>query len=399
MSKKTIRDIPLEGRKLLMRVDFNVPISDIGEISNDRRIRASLSTIRMAVDAGAAVILMSHLGRPSGDPERDRRFALDGVAVRLAELLGRPVPKADQVIGPDVARMAGSLNPGDLLLLENLRFHPGEKSGDEQFAAELAALAELYVNDALGTCHRKDASMVAVPKRFPAGCRVAGLLLERELEVLDQLRGAPAEPMVAVLGGAKISDKITLIESLLPKLSRLLIGGAMSYTFLRAAGMEVGRSLVETDRLDVARHLADLAGNKLCLPTDHRIAMASDRSAPTQVITGPFPPDWVGVDIGPDTIARYQREIDGAKTVVWNGPVGKFEIEPFSDGSRAIAEAMARSSAVTVVGGGETAELLEQYDLADRMTHVSTGGGAFLAYLGGEQFESLAVLDDSDGSG
>ena len=394
MAKKTIRDVPLQGRKVLIRADFNVPLTDKGEISNDRRIRFTIPTIRTALDAGAAVILMSHLGRPSGDPKKDAKFQMDRVAARLADLLKQPVRKADQVVGPDVSRVARTLKPGEVFVIENLRFDSREKNNDDGLAFELASLADVYVNDAFGTCHNMDASMVAVPKRFPPGNRVVGLLVERELQVLDGLLDSPKQPMIALLGGAKVFDKIKLIESLIPRVERLLIGGAMAYTFMSSAGRNVGQSRVEKDSLDMARRLAEIAGSKLALPSDHLVAEKPEPSARTQVITGDFPPAWFGMDIGPATIAAYSSVIAGAGTVVWNGPVGKFEDEPFSRGTRAIAEAMARSPAVTVVGGGETAEAVEEFGLQDRMTHVSTGGGAFLAYLGGEKFESLEALDD-----
>lgn len=394
MAKKTIRDVPLEGRKVLIRADFNVPLSEKGEISNDRRIRFTIPTIRAALDAGAAVILMSHLGRPSGDPKKDAKFQMDRVAARLADLLKQPVRKADQVVGPDVSRVAKSLKAAEVFVLENLRFDPREKNNDDGLASELASLADVYVNDAFGTCHNLDASMVAVPKNFSPGNRVVGLLVERELQVLDGLLASPKLPMVAVLGGAKVKEKIKFIENLVPRVERLLIGGAMAYTFMKAAGRNVGRSKVDKEGLEIAPRLAELAGGKLQLPTDHLIADKPEASAQTRVVSGDFPPDWFGVDIGPATIAAFESAIAKAATIVWNGPVGKYEDEPFSRGTRAVAMALARSSAVTVVGGGETAEAVEELDLQGRMTHVSTGGGAFLAYLGGERFESLEALDD-----
>ena len=286
MGKKTIHDIPLQGRKVLLRADFNVPLTDVGRISNDRRIRATVPTIRAALDAGAAVILMSHLGRPTGDPAKDKKLQMDCVAARLADLLNRPVRKADQVVGPHVTRIARSLRPGDVLVLENLRFHPGEKNGDASFAAELAALADVYVNDAFGTCHNQDASMVAVPKQFPPGNRLAGLLLQRELEVLDGLLSSPQQPMVAILGGAKVSDKIKLIESLIPRVQRLLVGGALAYTFLAIAGHNVGQSRVDTDSFEIARRLAELAAEKLSLPADTLAADRLDAKALTRVEIG-----------------------------------------------------------------------------------------------------------------
>jgi phosphoglycerate kinase len=389
---KTIRDIPLEGRKALIRADFNAPLSDKGQIKNDRRIRATLPTIKYALEHGAAVILMSHLGRPTGDLKKDAKLQMDTVAVRLADLLRRPVRKADQVVGPDVSRVAKALKPGEVFVLENLRFHPGEKNNDESLAAELAGVADVYLNDAFGSCHNLDASMVAVPKRFPPGQRGIGLLVERELQVLDSLIANPKQPMVALLGGAKVSDKIKLIERLIPRVHRLLIGGAMAYTFLASAGQNVGQSRVEKDKLDVARRLAEVAGAKLRLPVDHLVSSTSDAKGETKVVSADFPPGWFGMDIGPATIAAYQAVIAESATVVWNGPVGKFEDEPFRRGTRSIAEAMAQSKAITVVGGGETAEAVEQLRLQDAMTHVSTGGGAFLAYLAGERFESLEAL-------
>jgi phosphoglycerate kinase len=377
----------------LVRADFNVPLTEGGKISNDRRMRMTAPTLRAALDGGAAVIVMSHLGRPSGDPKKDAKYRMDVVAMRLADLLDRPVRKADEVVGADVTRVANSLKPGEVFVLENLRFHPGEKKGDSTFAKELASLADAYVNDAFGTCHNDDASMIAVPKEFPPGSRVAGLLLHRELEIVQGLLGAPKQPMVSIMGGAKVSDKIALIQNLIPRVRRLLIGGAMAYTFLAAAGRPVGSSRVEKDSVDVARKLADTAGDKLMLPVDHLVAERPDATAKTQVVRE-IPDGWCGMDIGPATIAAYETVIRSAGTVVWNGPLGKFEDEPFRRGTRAVAEAMARCAAVTVVGGGETAEAVEAFDLAGRMTHVSTGGGAFLAYLGGEEFESLKVLDE-----
>jgi phosphoglycerate kinase len=392
--KKTIRDIPLQGRKALMRVDFNVPLTANGKISNDRRMRCTLPSIKTTVEAGAAAILISHLGRPTGDSEKDAHLRMDSVAARLADLLCRPIRKADQVVGPDVTRIARALKPGEVLVLENLRFHPGEKAGDQEFARELAALGDLYVNDAFGSCHNQDASIAEVPKRFPPGSRVIGLLLERELDVLDNLMSSPQRPMIAVLGGAKVSDKIRLIENLIPRVDQLLIGGAMAYTFLSAQGQKVGNSKVERDSIEVARRLAESAGAKLMLPNDHLIADRPEPTAKIQAVAGDFPDGWFGMDIGPRTTRAYEAAIAQAKTVVWNGPMGKFEDEPFRGGTKAIALAMATAQAVTVVGGGETAEAVEELRLVDRMTHVSTGGGAFLSYLGGERFESLAVIDD-----
>jgi phosphoglycerate kinase len=394
VAKKSIRDILLKGRKVLIRADFNVPLTPKGEIANDRRIRATVPTIRAAIDAGAAVIVMSHLGRPSGDAAKDAKLTTDAIAARLADLLRRPVRKADEVISDNVTRVAKALKPGEVFVLENLRFHPGEKDGDEQLAASLASLADVYVNDAFGTCHNDDCSVVAVPRHFPPGNRVVGLLVEKELEILDGLLGTPKQPMVAVLGGAKVSDKLNFIENLLPRVERILIGGAMAYTFMSAAGRDVAASRIEPDSFDVAKRLAELAGAKLVLPSDHVVADKPEAKAQTKTVSGDFPAGWFGMDIGPGTIDTFSSIIEAAGTIVWNGPMGKFEVAPFSRGTRAIAEALARSKAVTVVGGGETAEAVEAFGLANRLTHVSTGGGAFLAYLAGEKFQSLAALDD-----
>ena len=395
MPKQTIRDLDLAGKKVLVRVDFNVPQTKDGVISDDRRIRAALPTLKHALDAGAALILVSHLGRPTGDAEADKVFRLDNVAARLQELLGRPVAKADDTVGPHAKSAAAALKPGDVLVLENVRFNKGEKKGDPAFAAELAGLADAYVNDAFGTCHRDEASMVAVPGQFAPENRAIGFLVEKELQILDTLLGKPRSPMVVIMGGAKVSDKILVIENLLPRVDHLLIGGAMTYTFLRAQGHSTGKSRVESDRLDEARKLLELAGAKLVLPVDHLVADKLDASATTNVIAGDdLPEDAIGIDIGPATIALYADIIKDAGTVIWNGPMGKFEDEPFRKGTIAVAEAMASTQAVTVVGGGETAEAVEKFGYAEKMSHVSTGGGAFLESLEGKAFNSLKVIPD-----
>jgi phosphoglycerate kinase len=397
MPKKTIADLPqdLHGQRVLVRVDFNVPLDASGNITNDRRIRAALPTIQSLLDRRAAVILMSHLGRPKGDPKKDAAFRMDRVAQRLQQLLGRPVRKVDEVVGPQVEEAARSLKPGEVLLLENLRFHPGEQKGDRAFAEQLAKLADVYVNDAFGTCHREDASMVAVPAAMAGKPRVVGTLVAKELEVLDRLLSAPDRPFVAILGGAKVSDKIGFIKALLGRVDRTLIGGAMSYTFLKAQGRGVGGSRVEADKLDVACELLAAGGSKIVLPLDHLVVQKLDAPETAKVVEGEIPEGWVGVDIGPKTIARYRQEIAAAKTVVWNGPLGKYEDEPYSKGTRAVAEALASSGAVTVVGGGETAEAVEELGLDTKMRHVSTGGGAFLEYVEGTPFKALAQIDDA----
>jgi phosphoglycerate kinase len=397
MAKKTLNDLgDLRGKRVLVRVDFNVPQDAAGNITNDRRIRAAVPTLRRLLDAGAAVIVMSHLGRPKGDPKKDAPFRMDKVAERLKQLLGgAPVRKVDEVVGPKVEQAATALKPGEVLVLENLRFHPGEQKGHAEFAKQLANLADVYVNDAFGTCHRNDASMVAVPAAMKGKPRVVGLLVAKELEVLDRLLSSPARPFLAILGGAKVSDKIGFIKALLGRVDRTLIGGAMSYTFLRAQGKGTGKSKVEEDKLDVARDLLTMNKIKIVLPPDHLVVQSLDAPQTAQIVEGEIPAGWIGVDIGPKTVDQYTREVAAAGTVVWNGPLGKYEDEPYSRGTRAVAEALGRSQAVTVVGGGETAEAVEQFGLDGKMKHVSTGGGAFLEYVEGTPFAALAQIDEA----
>jgi phosphoglycerate kinase len=395
MAKKTLADVPnLRGRRVLIRVDFNVPLDSSANITNDRRIRAALPTIRHILDAGGSAILTSHLGRPTGDPKKDAPFKLDRVAHRLQQLLDRPVRKIDDVVGPDVDVAARALKAGEVLVLENLRFHPGEQAGDSAFADQLANLADVYVNDAFGTCHRTDASMVAVPAAMKGKPRVVGKLVAKELEILDQLLSAPQRPFLAILGGAKVSDKIGFIKSLLSRVDQVLIGGAMSYTFMRAQGRGTGNSKVEADKLDVARELLRLGAKKVLLPLDHLVVEKLEVPEGARIVEGDIPDGWIGVDIGPKTIDRYREEIARSRTIVWNGPLGKYEDEAYSKGTRALAEALARADAVTVVGGGETAEAVEAFGLDDKMTHVSTGGGAFLEYVEGSPFAALDRIDD-----
>jgi phosphoglycerate kinase len=395
MAKKTLADLPdLRGKRVLVRVDFNVPLDAAGNVTNDRRIRAALPTLRALLDAGAGAVVMSHLGRPKGDPKKDAVFRMDRVAERLRQLLGRPVHKADEVVGPAVTAAAGALKAGEVLVLENLRFHPGEQAGDPAFARELAALGDAYVNDAFGTCHRDDASMVAVPAALKGKPRVVGTLVARELEVLDRLLSDPPRPFVALLGGGKVSDKIGFIKSLLARVDRVLVGGAMTYTFLKAQGKGVGGSKLEADKLDVARGLLGQGRGKIELPADHLVVDKLDEPQTARAVDGDIPDGAIGVDIGPRTIARYREAVAGAGTVVWNGPMGKFEDRPYSQGTRALAEALAASKGTTIVGGGETAEAVEEFGLAERMAHVSTGGGAFLEYVEGTPFRALAEIDD-----
>jgi len=395
MPKRTVRDLDVRGKKVLVRVDFNVPQTESGDVADDRRIRAALPTLNDVLSRGGSLILVSHLGRPSGDPAADAPFRMDAVAARLAALIGRSVKKTDDTVGPQAQATCAHLAPGEIVVLENVRFNKGEKKGDPAFAKQMAALADAYVNDAFGTCHRDEASMVAVPEQFPADRRAIGFLVEKELQILDTLLSHPKSPYLAVMGGAKVSDKILVIESLLKKVDKLLIGGAMTYTFLKAQGHSVGQSKVEADKLDVARHVSQLAGSKLVLPVDHLVASKPEAGAETKVVEGPTIPDgWFGMDIGPKTVELYSSIIKDAGTVVWNGPMGKFEVAAFAPGTRAIAQALADSHGVTAVGGGESAEAVEKFGLADKVSHVSTGGGAFLESLEGKSFNSLKVIPD-----
>ncbi len=393
--KKTVADLPdLYGKRVLVRVDFNVPLDKAGNITNDRRIRAALPTLKTLLDRGAALILMSHLGRPTGDATADAPFTMVTVAQRLAKLLNNHVRAINQVVGPLATNEAQALKPGEVLVLENVRFHPGEQKKDQALGAELAKLGDIYVNDAFGTCHRKDVSMVALPAAMKGKPRVVGLLVAKELEILDRLLSKPQRPLLGILGGGKVSDKILFIKSLLSRVDKVLIGGAMTYTFLKAQGMNVGGSRLEADKLDVARELLEMGKGKITLPVDHLIVEKIDAPQTARVVEGEIPDGWIGVDIGPKTIAIYTDEVRKAAMVMWNGPLGKFEDEPYSKGTRAVADALAASKGVTIIGGGETAEAVENFGLADKMTHVSTGGGAFLEYVQGTPFPALAEIDD-----
>ena len=400
MPKTTLSDLPsLAGKRVLIRVDFNVPLNKkTGEITNDRRIRGALPTIRQLLDQGASIIAMTHVGRPSGDPTKDEPLKTDRIAKRLGELLGKTVHKAadGEVVGDTVIAHVAAMQPGDVTLLENLRFDPREQKNDPVFAQALADLADVYVNDAFGTCHNdKDASMVAVPATMKkqGKARAVGLLVAKELEVIEGLMGQPKQPVLAVMGGAKVSDKLAFIQVLLSKVDHLLIGGKMAYTFLKAQGMDIGATRIAAEEVEVARPLLAHVGSKISLPSDFLVAKSDDLTA-TQVLTGAIPADFEGVDIGPATTAEFAKRITSAGTVVWNGPVGWFEQPAFSMGTRGVAEAMAACPGVTVVGGGETAEAVEQFGFDSKMTHVSTGGGAFLAYVEGRKFASLAQIDE-----
>jgi phosphoglycerate kinase len=397
VAKKTIRDLPdLQGKKVLVRVDFNVPLDkSTGNITNDRRIKAALPTIQYLLDRGAAVIAMSHLGRPKGDPALDAHLRMDKVAAHFGELLDRPVKKAaDEVIGPEVRAAALALKSGEVLLLENLRFDAREQKNDTDFAHAIAALGDVFVNDAFGTCHNdNDASMVAVPSAMKGKPRVLGFLVAKELEVIDGLMSNPKRPLLGVMGGAKVSDKVKFIHALLDRVDHLLIGGKMTYTFLKAMGLSVGNMQIDDKEVAAVRPLLGLVDRDITLPTDSLCARSDDLKA-TQVVDGAIPAGFEGVDIGPKTLTHYANKIRLSATVIWNGPVGWFEKPAFASGTRGIAQAMAESGAVTVVGGGETAEAVEQFGYDSKMTHVSTGGGAFLAYVEGKQFASLAQIDE-----
>ena len=392
--KKTINDVDVSGKKVLLRCDFNVPQDkETGAITSDKRIVASLPTIRALLSRGAAVIACSHLGKPKGQWKES--LSLAPVAVRLSELLGQEVIFAKDVTGEDAKAKAAALQPGQILLLENLRFDPREEKNDPTFAKELADMAELYVSDAFGTVHRAHASTAGVAAYLPA---VSGLLVAKELQIMGGALENPKRPFVAVLGGAKVSDKIGVINNLLDKADTIIIGGGMAYTFAKAQGGEIGKSLCESDKLDYALDMIEKAkknGVKLLLPTDTLAATEFAPDAESRVVpTGAIPTDMEGMDIGPDTTAAFCEAVKGAGTVVWNGPMGVFEFERFAQGTRAMAQALADSGAVTIVGGGDSAAAVEQMGFADKITHISTGGGASLEFLEGIELPGVACLLD-----
>ncbi|MBS3734363.1 MAG: phosphoglycerate kinase [Phycisphaerae bacterium] len=401
MATKTIRDIDVAGKKVLMRVDFNVPLTDDGEIGNDRRILMALPSIRKLLDEGARVILMSHLGRPKGEAKPE--FSMKPVRARLAELLEQDVTLGPaEIAGDEARRLADALNDGDVLLLENVRYDAREDSKNEDevraFGGELASLGEAYVNDAFGTCHRKHASMWGCPQaiKHAGGPAVAGFLVEKEIKYLDEAVSDPARPFAAILGGAKVSDKIKLISSLLEKVDDILIGGAMAYTLLKARGVAVGKSMVEADQVDAMTSLLDRAEGKIHLPVDHVAASAFDSDDAKRVDEADIPDDLMGMDIGPKTVQAFGEIIARSKTIVWNGPMGVFEREAYATGTKAVAEKVAGATdagAVSVIGGGDSASAVEQMDLNERMTHVSTGGGASLTFLEGKPMPPIEVLD------
>ncbi len=386
MAKLSIRDLDLKGKTVFMRVDFNVPLSEDGQtITSDKRIRASLPSIQYALEQGAGLILASHLGRPKGKP--NPTMSLKPIAVKLAELLGKPVAMAPDCVGAAVSAMRPK--PGDVLLLENLRYHAEEEGNDAEFSKQLASLAGVYVNDAFGTAHRAHASTVGMIQFLPQAA--AGLLMDKELEYLFKITQDPPRPCVAILGGAKVSDKIEVIENLMKIVDRLLIGGAMAYTFLKAKGEPVGKSLVEDDKLDLARKIMADAGAKLLLPVDHVVAAELKEGAPCSTVTA-IPDGQMGLDIGGKTVEEFRAVIAGAKSVIWNGPMGVFEKPPFDKGTVAIAKAVAESGVLSVVGGGDSEKAIKAAGVSGKISHISTGGGASLEFLGGVELPGVAAL-------
>ena len=394
-NKKNVTQIDVKGKKVLCRCDFNVPQDKAtGAITDDKRIRAALPTLQYLLDNGAAVIACSHLGKPKG--EWKESLTLAPVAERLSELLGKPVIFAKDIIGEDAKAKAAALKPGEIMLLENLRFDKREEKNDPEFAKELADYADLYVSDAFGTVHRAHASTAGIAAYLPA---VSGFLIGKELDIMGKALEDPARPFVAILGGAKVSDKIAVIENLLTKVDKIIIGGGMAYTFVKAMGYEVGNSLLEADKVEFAKEMIERAkanGVEFLLPVDTVVGkeVAADTEAKTVSIDG-IPEGWMGLDIGEKTIALYENAIQGAGTVVWNGPMGVFEFDRFAEGTRAVARAVAASGAVSIVGGGDSAAAVEQLGFADKITHISTGGGASLEFLEGKQLPGVVCLEDA----
>jgi len=404
MAKKTIADVDVRGKKVLMRVDFNVPMKEADnryEVTDDRRVRMALPSIKSVLDRGGSVVLISHVGRPKGEgPEP--RFSIEPAANALSVLLNRKVAVAPDCIGAETKAVIDAMKTeGDVVVLENLRFHKAEKKGDEAFCAELASFGDIYCNDAFGTCHREDASMYGVPKKMKEDGKpaVVGFLVEKEIKYLSDTLANPARPFVAILGGAKVSDKINVIDNLLGICDHVLIGGAMAYTFSLAKGEKVGKSLVEKDKTDLAKQLMEKAGGacggKLVLPSDTHCGDDFTGDCNKQVVkAGQIPDGWEGLDIGPETARRYAEMVKSAKTVVWNGPMGVFEMPPFDEGTKAVAQAIADSEATSIIGGGDSAAAIEQLGFADQVSHVSTGGGASLEMLEGKSFASVELLDE-----
>ncbi|WP_374724402.1 phosphoglycerate kinase [Calidifontibacillus erzurumensis] len=393
MNKKSIRDIDVNGKRVFCRVDFNVPMQD-GQVTDDTRIRAAIPTIQYLSEQGAKVILASHLGRPKGKVVEEMR--LTAVAQRLSELIGKPVKKTDEAYGPEVEQEIAKMQNGDLLLLENVRFYPGEEKNDPELARSFAALADIYVNDAFGAAHRAHASTEGIAHHLPA---VAGFLMEKELEVLGKALSNPERPFTAIIGGAKVKDKIGVIENLLDKVDNLIIGGGLVFTFIKAQGYEIGKSLLEEDKIDLAKSFIEKAKEKgvnFLMPIDAVVANEFSNDAETKVVRiDEIPADWQGLDIGPETVEQYREVIQKSKLVIWNGPMGVFEMDKFANGTKGVAQALADAEhTYTVIGGGDSAAAVEKFGLADKMDHISTGGGASLEFMEGKELPGVAALND-----
>ena len=392
-NKMSISDINVKGKRVIVRVDFNVPLDADGNVTDDKRIQGALPTIRYIIDNGGKLILVSHLGRPKNGPEA--KFSMKPAAKRLSELLGKEVALASDVIGEDAKAKAANLKEGEILMLENVRFHKEEEKNDPAFAKELASLAEIYVNDAFGTAHRAHASTAGLADYLPSAC---GFLIKKELDIMGKALDNPERPFVAILGGAKVSDKISVIENLLDKVDTLIIGGGMAYTFLKAQGYGVGTSICEMDKLELAKSLLAKAKEKgitLLLPVDNTIGKEFKADTESKTVNSNAIPDgWMGLDIGSETIKIFSDAIKGAKTVVWNGPMGVFEMEKFANGTKKVAEALANSAAISIVGGGDSAAAVEQLGFADKITHISTGGGASLEFLEGKELPGIAAINE-----
>ena len=390
--KKTMNDVEVKGKRVFVRVDFNVPMED-GKITDDTRIRAALPTIKHLVDEGAKVILASHLGRPKGEVVEDMR--LTAVGNRLAELLGKPVLKLDESVGETVKTAVHNMNDGDVVLLENVRFHKGEEKNDAELAKQFAELAEIYVNDAFGAAHRAHASTAGIAEYLPA---VSGFLLQKELDVLGKALSDPERPFTAIIGGAKVKDKIGVIDHLLDKVDNLIIGGGLAYTFVKAQGHEIGNSLVEEDKIELAKEFMQKAKDKgvnFLMPVDAVVASEFSKDADSKVVDiDAIPADWMGLDIGPKTVALYADTIKNSKLIIWNGPMGVFETEKFADGTKGVAEAMAETAGYTIIGGGDSAAAVEKFHVADKMDHISTGGGASLEFMEGKELPGVVALND-----
>lgn len=392
--KQTMQQLDLAGKRVFCRVDFNVPMED-GKITDDTRIRAALPTIQHLVEKGAKVILASHMGRPKGEVTEELR--LTSVGEHLSELLHKPVQKLDESIGASVEHAIAGMDQGDIVLLENVRFHKGEEKNDSALAEQFSKLADVFVNDAFGAAHRAHASTEGIAKYIPA---VSGLLMEKELDVLGKALSEPERPFTAIIGGAKVKDKIGVIDHLLDKVDNLLIGGGLSYTFSRAQGYDIGKSLVEEDKIDLAKSFIEKAKNKgvnLYLPMDVVVASEFSKDAETKVVNiDEIPSDWMGLDIGPKTTSQYADVIANSKLIIWNGPMGVFEMAPFAEGTKGVANAMATTQAYTVIGGGDSAAAVEKFDVADKMDHISTGGGASLEFMEGKDLPGVVALNDQN---